>query len=96
MVHDNLKATKRLAFDATSFSYKTSFPIPADGILKITVKSNYTNQTDEFEVHHDQIHNKPAVVLFEDFEGSSVLNGQAINPLLDIQAAWDSAGEGII
>jgi hypothetical protein len=47
-------------------------------------------------IPHTRLVDRPAVSLFEDSDGSSVLSGKALSCSLPVQIAWGSYGSGIV
>jgi hypothetical protein len=95
MVYNNVNGVMKCGYDALTGTYTTKYPIPADGIFNISVKSALASDPAVYQIYHDRITNKPVINVFEDSSGSSVLLGQAIDCKRDIQVGWNSSGTNI-
>jgi len=96
LVSNNINGVNKCAYDPTTGSYNCKFPIPTDGIIKITIKSVLSTVPVTYSIFHQQIINKPIINVFEDSTGASVLLGTALDFLKDVQIGWTSCGEEIV
>jgi len=96
LVSNNINGVNKCAYDPTTGSYNCKFPIPTDGIIKITIKSVLSPVPFTYSIFHQQIINKPIINVFEDSAGASVLLGTSLDFLKDVQIGWTSCGEEIV
>ncbi|GHU54637.1 hypothetical protein FACS189442_1170 [Spirochaetia bacterium] len=96
MASNNQNAALKINFDAAAGSYKCDYPIPADGIIKITVRSVLLDNPVNLTIEHKPINIKPVLQIFEDSAGNSVLGGQSLRRSSPIQIAWNSCGTGTV
>jgi hypothetical protein len=96
LVHNTVNSVKKLDYDNNSGSFTASYPIPGDGILYISIKSVVLDSILQYTITHKQVPSKPAIAVFEDSAGNSVLSGTLIDSLLDVNIAWAPVDEGLI
>jgi hypothetical protein len=96
LAHNTANSVKKLDYDVNSGAFKTTYPIPEDGIVYISIKSVILDSILHYTIAHKQVLAKPAIVVFEDSAGKSVLAGHVIDAMLDLKIGWTTVEEGII
>jgi hypothetical protein len=96
LVSNSINGIHKCTYNPATGSYNGKYPIPADGLIKITINSVLSPVPASCTVFHKQIINKPIINVFEDSSGSSVLLGSALNILKEVQIGWTSSGEDVV
>ncbi|MDR2899897.1 MAG: hypothetical protein LBV20_00050 [Treponema sp.] len=96
LVRDAANQITMLHFDSETFSYiGTGGETTGETNYSFEVSSVLSNEPVTLSVPYTPVLIKPAVTIFRDAVGSSVLAGQVLSRSSDIQIAWNSCGNEI-
>ena len=95
LVSNSVNGVLKCAYDSSTGAYHGRYPIPADGLFNIYINSVLSSIL-TYNIVHQQITTKPVITVFEDSGGASVLLGQRLTSVRDIQLGWVPCGEGIV
>jgi hypothetical protein len=94
-VSDSSNQITQLAYDYNSGSYSGRIE-ENTGTYIFGIRSLLLDEPRRIAVPYTAITRSPSVMVLQDSEGNSALNGEYLNAGLPIQAAWSSSGSGIV
>jgi len=97
MVKDTVNRTQILRLNTDNYCYTGSMQdIGNINLYTVILSSNYLKNDISVDVPYLRFQNKPAITMFRDEFGSSVLSGMSLNENKDVQVAWSSCGENTV
>ncbi|MCK9171202.1 MAG: hypothetical protein M0P01_12380 [Treponema sp.] len=96
LAETNSGSVSRIAFDPETYSYNSKAEISSDGVFNFSVQSSLLKNKIKYSITHIQLKSAPCITIFRDEEGKSVLEGERVSALEDIQIAWNSVYSGTV
>ncbi|MDY4610807.1 MAG: hypothetical protein SPD11_09380 [Sphaerochaetaceae bacterium] len=87
----------KLDFDTAMYCYRTkTLPLSETQGYRFSVQSNANRKTISYTIPHRFLSTAPAVTLFEDSAGHSVLSGTSLDSAATVQIAWSPSANDCV